>query len=222
MASKRGLFVVFEGADGCGKTTQLELLLSHIRRRDKYNEVLAAREPTKYSVELRNKLSNDKNAFSDGERMAELFVKDRKRHNSLLDYDLKYGCHVLCDRYALSTLAYQSAQGVPLENLTKMHESVRLLMPDITFLIDVSFEVLRERKQKRGESLEKFESDEAFIKALIAQYKTLADKAKGDGRLKNIVGAIQIIGGSYEPNAVARDIAGAFNLVYNAWETGRL
>jgi dTMP kinase len=222
MASKRGLFVVFEGADGCGKTTQLELLLSHIRRRDKYNEVLAAREPTRYAIELKERLSKDKDAFSDGEKMAKFFVRDRKKHNRLLDSGLKYGCHVLCDRYALSTLAYQSAQGVTLKNLMKWHEDAVLLTPDITFLIEVPFEVLRERKQKRGESLEKFESDEAFIKALIAQYKTLADKAKGDGRLKNIVGAIQIIGGSYEPNAVARDIAGAFNLVYNAWETGRL
>lgn len=70
----KGAFVVFEGIDGSGKSSQIAKLADEIRVRDKYQPVLLTREPTWRAGEIRKKLAEDRDAFSDGGRLAYLYV----------------------------------------------------------------------------------------------------------------------------------------------------
>ena len=138
-AKRRGLFVVFEGIDGSGKSTQIGRLSDYVRAQDKYQDVLLTREPTWRATELKDKLKGDSDAFSDARLMARLFVEDRKIHaySQILPV-LKERCFVICDRYTMSTLAYQSAQGEDMRALIQLHRDAKITAPDLTFYVNVS------------------------------------------------------------------------------------
>jgi dTMP kinase len=223
MAEKKGMFVVFEGIDGSGKDVQMELLAKHIRELDKYNEVLLAREPTHKAKKIKEALSKEKDAFSGGKRLAELYVTgDRVPHtNELIIPVLKWGAFVLSSRYSMSTLAYQYAQGVPLNDLLKMHEKTKTLTPDLTFYLNVPFEVAKARKELRGENLEKFERDEEFIGQLLERYGVLVELSTNN-RVRNVIGLVKVINGAQEIPAVAADVRCAFDKVYDLWTRNEL
>ena len=143
---KRGLFIVFEGIDGSGKSTQIGKLADYIREVDKYQDVLLTREPTWRSKELKKLLIQEKDAFSSGERMAQLFIEDRKAHTfDQISSNLNQGVFVLCDRYSMSTCAYQSAQGVNLTRLIDAHRNDSIIIPDLTFFINVPEKIAEAR-----------------------------------------------------------------------------
>src|SRR3989338_2438111 len=205
------LFIVFEGIDGSGKTSQIELLARHIRAKDKYQDVLLTREPTWRSTELQEKLCVEGDAFSDGARMAYLFVEDRKihTHNQIIPA-LEQKSFVLCDRYAMSTCAYQSAQGVPIDKLLAYHESAITRTSDITFYVSVPREVAEQRMIKRGAPRERFEKNTNFTDLLIAQYNWLAVQSFSDERVKNVIGPVVQIDGSQSIDDVELDVIEAF------------
>jgi len=160
MKDKKGLFVVFEGIDGCGKTTQMHNLINHMEQLSRYTDVLRTHEPWK-SLEVKRKLAEDRDAYSDATSMTRLFIEDRIDHTrELIVPNLKKGVFVFCDRYSLSTCAYQSAQGMNVEELIRMHENELILKPDVTFLVDVSIETATKRKTNRGMKSEKFDDFE--------------------------------------------------------------
>jgi len=100
--SKEGLFVVFEGIDGSGKTTQAQMFASYLDSRSVSRTFLTA-EPTD---ELVGRLIR-KILLLGRETMACLFFADRSLHLAEIEPILKCGRNVVCDRYAYSTLAYQ-------------------------------------------------------------------------------------------------------------------
>jgi dTMP kinase len=108
--SKKGLLIVFEGIDGTGKSTQMSLLATALRQQGL--EVLETREPTmgKFGQQIRA-LYNNRNGVTP-EQELELFLADRREHvQNLLMPALMEGKIVLCDRYFLSTAAYQGCLG---------------------------------------------------------------------------------------------------------------
>ena len=145
MGKPRGKFIVFDGLDGAGKGVQAKKLHNYLFDKDKKNHVLLTREPyySEYYEEIRRILKETKNPKDNAERLAELFVADRKEHVRVLERDLADGNQVVCDRYKYSTLAYQQTQGVPLGQLIKMHEGV--LVPDLVLIVDVPAEVAMKR-----------------------------------------------------------------------------
>lgn len=170
---KRGLFIAFEGIDGCGKSTQVTKLAKHILDLDKHNHVLITREPYK-NRDIRKILQAESNPYSQAENLAELFVKDRKEHlNELILPTLNQGAYVITDRYSLSTLAYQQTQGVPLEKLISLHKNVKI--PDIVFLVDLPVKTALERMRKDSEREieQKFEKEVEFIQKLRQNYLDL-------------------------------------------------
>ncbi len=139
--SNKGLFISFEGVDGCGKTTQVKLLRDKLLSED--DRVELVREPggIKISEEIRKILLNPNNLSMNFQTEALLMIASRAQ----LTFDLiipllEKGNIVLADRFSDSTLAYQGG-GRKLDiNMLKLinNFATKNLVPDLTFLIDIS------------------------------------------------------------------------------------
>jgi len=159
---KQGCLIVFEGTDGTGKSTQLELLAQYLRERG--HLVITTREPTdgEYGQRIRQLYVN-RNQCSREEELA-LFLDDRRQHvNELLNPSLGQGKIVLCDRYFLSTAAYQGAVGFDPETI--LERNAFAPEPDLALLFQVPPEVGTDRIVKgRGDTLNDFEQQDTLKK----------------------------------------------------------
>lgn len=129
-----GLFIVFEGIDGTGKSTQLHLLAERLRQLG--YAVVATREPTNgpYGQKIRE-LFVDRGAVSQEEEL-ELFIADRDQHvKEIIAPALSDGCVVICDRYYLSTVAYQGANGMDQDLILKKNEDFPV--PDLAIILEI-------------------------------------------------------------------------------------
>jgi len=205
---KRGLFIAFEGMDGCGKTTQVWKLAKHIFNLDKHNHVIVTREPWK-NRDIRKILQGDNDPYGQAGKLAHLFIQDRKSHiRHLIAPNIRTGALVISDRYSFSTLGYQQTQGFPLWKLIEMHKG--LPVPDIIFLVDVpAKEAVRRMKNDKNERAKKhkFEKDIKFMQKLRQNYLKLATINN-----HNVV----ILDGTKSINHIfEKQIVPAFNEFYN-------
>lgn len=209
--TKRGFFIVFEGIDGSGTSTHVHKLEEKIEELDKYQDVLRTHEPWK-NEEIKRKLTEDRDAYSDAMEMAELYVHDRVEHTrQIIRPALENGIIVLCSRYKMSTCAYQWAQGVRLNNLLAMHEHRGLITPDLTFFLDVPRHVAEDRIKKTRNGLEKFEKEPEFTEKLIRAYNVLTQMADVD---EKVFGKVLRINSDKETEKVADEIFSRFHIYY--------
>ncbi len=149
-----GLFITFEGADGCGKSTQLRLLAEYLEENGA--DVVRTREPGGSFVaeKIRAILLDNENAEMDALTEALLYAAARAEHvRRVIKPALQAGKVVLCDRFIHSSLAYQGygrELGVPL--VWRINEpAIDGCMPDITVFINVppdrAFSRMNEYKQ---------------------------------------------------------------------------
>ena len=173
---KKGLFITFEGADGCGKTTQIELLKKYLDEKGIKN--IQTREPgaTELGVELRKILLHyDKPVSNVAETY--LYLADRAQH---VEFEIKpaleNGTVVLCDRYTDSTLSYQGyARKQNLETIEKLNEiATDGLKPDLTIVFDIDSLLAQKRLSGEKDRLEKEGLE--FHKALRLGYLEIAKK----------------------------------------------
>ena len=148
----RGLFIVLEGPDGAGISTQTALLHASLVQRG--IRAIATKEPTIGPIGsvIRQALTHRLVApaaepLSD-DIMALLYAADRLDHIRVdIEPRLQAGIHVVCDRYRLSSYAYQ---GATLGQEWVRQLNSRSIKPDVTFFIDVPPDVSRERINARG------------------------------------------------------------------------
>jgi dTMP kinase len=168
---RQGILIVFEGTDGTGKSTQLQLLGCYLR--DKGYPLLTTREPTDgpYGRKIRS-LYMDRNKYSREEEL-ELFLADRRQHvHELLLPALRQGKVILCDRYFLSTAAYQGARGFDPEKILEMNRFAP--DPDLALLFQVPLDTgLKRITSGRGEELNDFEQRESLdrVAAIFSSIK---------------------------------------------------
>ena len=170
----RGVFITFEGADGCGKTTQIELLKKYLDEKNIKN--IQTREPgaTELGVELRKILLHYEKPVSD---VAEtfLYLADRAQHTEFeIKPMLDDGYIILCDRFIDSTVSYQGyARKQDINQIKKLNEiATKGLKPDLTIVFDIESEVAQKRLQGEKDRLEKEGLE--FHKALRFGYLELA------------------------------------------------
>ena len=154
----RGKFIVFEGPDGSGKSTQLALFAEHLA--GKGASVVTEREPTGETIGalVRRVLSGELDY--EAETLALLFAADRREHVRRIEALLDEGKTVLCDRYVYSSIAYQGLE-LPIERVAEVNRAnIERLLPDMVVYIDLPTEKCMERITKNRETVEIFETRE--------------------------------------------------------------
>ena len=153
---EKGLFITFEGADGSGKTTQLNMVKDFLI--EKGFDVVVTREPGSLDIgkKIREILLHAKEIVADRCEMF-LFLADRAQHvETYIKPALKQGKIVLCDRHTDSTIAYQGYgrnQDIELlKNLNKI--AVNGIEPDLILLYDVSTEIAQLRVGSEKDRME--------------------------------------------------------------------
>lgn len=155
--AKKGLFITFEGADGCGKTTQINLLNKYLQ--DKNCETIVTLEPGGSDIgkNLRQILLHHEGYVSP---RAELFMylADRAQHvDAVVVKNVEQGKIVLCDRHIDSLVAYQGyARGGDIEKINFLNEiATNGYKPNLTLVFDVDSEIAQTRVGKVKDRLEK-------------------------------------------------------------------
>lgn len=152
----KGLFITFEGADGCGKTTQLMLLAKYLK--SKGLEVVVTREPGARGLgeKIREILLNyDGEVSSQAE--AFLFLADRAQHiDVIVNPAVKNGKIVLCDRHTDSTIAYQGyGRGLDIDRIKMLNNlATGDRRPDLTFVFDIDVETSMKRVGNEKDRME--------------------------------------------------------------------
>ena len=215
-SDQKGLFIVFEGIDGSGTSTQVHELSRRIESLDKYQDIMRTHEPWR-SADIKRRLQEDRDAYSDPEEMSRLFVADRVDHSyRLIIPNIDANAIVISSRYKMSTCAFQQAQGVPIETLLKMHGyNNGILTPDITFFLDVPREVASERMRRRGDPSEKFERNAEFIDKVVANYRDLVSLAQRDS---DLFGKVLRIDATKSVKEVSEEVYQDFLSVYRTWK----
>ena len=151
----KGKFITFEGADGGGKSTQLQLAATWLRQQG--YEVVTTREPggTVLAEKVRELVLDPALPLNTASQTL-LYLAARSEHvEKVIKPALKAGKIVLCDRFSDSTLVYQGLSvGKNLNELTELRRLCSFaaagLTPDLTILLDGRPEVLAERREQRG------------------------------------------------------------------------
>ena len=153
---KKGLFITFEGADGSGKTTQLNLVKDFLEKEG--YDVVVTREPGALELgkKIRNILLHYEGVVADRCEMF-LFLADRAQHvDTFIKPSIQDGKVVLCDRYIDSPVAYQGyGREQDIQLLKDLNNiAVNSLKPDLTLLFDVSTETAQQRVGSEKDRLE--------------------------------------------------------------------
>ena len=153
---EKGLFITFEGTDGCGKTTQIEMLKDYFEKQGR--TVLLTREPGAKGLgtKLREILLN-----YDGEVSpvceSFLFLADRAQHvDTIIKPAVARGEIVLCDRHTDSTVAYQGyGRELDIEQIKMLNNiATSGLKPDLTFIFDIDIDTTQKIVGKNKDRME--------------------------------------------------------------------
>jgi dTMP kinase len=164
------LFIVFEGIDGSGKTTQAKMLADRLAEAGV--PVLLTAEPSDSPAGLAIKSMTTR---LPAEEEARLFTEDRRDHvQHVIKPALKKGCTVVCDRYVYSSVAYQGARGIDAREIISANSEFAPAA-DITFLLEIPVEEALSRiAGKRPEGFSPFELKEDLM-AVDVIYRKLTD-----------------------------------------------
>lgn len=171
------MFIVFEWIDWSWKDTQLEKVFSYLRKKDKNLQIWTTKEPTKNTKS--GKIILEKLSwkwFKNRQEALELFVKDREEQTQIRKQIIKHSV-ILSSRFDYSTFAYQWAQGMSFEEIYNSHNYENILLPDLTFIFDISEEKIEKRLNSRNEKKEIFENVE-FLKKVRKKYLETYEKLK--------------------------------------------
>jgi dTMP kinase len=190
----KGCLITFEGIEGSGKTTQLQLLADHLRRRDV--RVVTTREPggTQLGERIRDLLLDPRLAPV---ATAELFLLEAARAQvvaTVIVPALEDGAFVLSDRFADSSLAYQgAARSLGAETVARLNAlACGGVVPDRTLVFHIEAETALARARGRASTTavnRRFEDEDlTFHRAVASAYLELAKASPGRVKVVNATG----------------------------------
>jgi dTMP kinase len=175
-----GKLIVFEGGEGCGKTTQLARAQPWLRDRGIVN-LVTTREPggTALGVQIRQLLLTDTDEPMASRTELLLYAADRAQHvETFLRPHLAQGALVLGDRYTDSTVAYQGyGRQLDLELIHQLNQmATNGLQSDLTLWLDLDVEIGLQRTQQRGQRDRIEQADLAFHQRVRDGFRALAEQ----------------------------------------------
>lgn len=193
-----GLFIVIEGIDGTGKSTQVRRLGEWLTRQGR--EVVLSREPTDgpWGRKLRESASTAR--LSPGDEL-ECFLNDRRQHvEELIKPSLAAGKVVILDRYYFSTMAYQGARGFDPGEIRRRNEAFAPV-PDLLLILDLDVNAALERIGGRGDTANEFEKRENLERCREI-FLSLKDEAfshviSSEGTLDDVAWQVREVVGSH-------------------------
>lgn len=186
--NKKSFFIVIEGLDGSGKSTQAKLIKEYLEKLGRQCHV--TKEPTDWSEPgKRARAIIQKEIKAPPEDLQGFMAQDRKEHlQKEITPNLQKGIDVISDRYFFSTIAYGSLDCSP-KWLKSLNSGFPI--PDITLFIDTNTKTCIKRMESRGKKLDLFETEEK-LKKIRRAYLELAENYKnfkiidGNGTIQNV------------------------------------
>lgn len=172
------MFIVLEGLDGSGKSTQLENIMNHIENNYPNLKVVFTREPGGYEnhvgEDIRQVILN--NEMDDYTR-ALLYAASRYENAKLIKEWIDKGYVVICDRYIYSSLAYQSNESLDMKEIMQINRYDDIIKPDKILFFRITMDTYKTRKNARSKirKLDAIETkpDEFFLKVISNYGKAL-------------------------------------------------
>ncbi len=173
MKLRKGALITFEGGEGCGKSTHVNLLKDYLK--NKGFEVLVIREPggTKTGEKLRKILLESKSEISPLTELLLFLASRRELVIKVIEPALRNGKIVICDRFMDSTIAYQGyGRGIDIKLVGKLNDTVvgKKAFPGLTFVLDTDKHL---GFKSKGEDRIEVE-DESFHKRVRKGYLEIA------------------------------------------------
>ena len=197
------LFIVVEGIDGAGTTTQGDLLCEALRRAGR--TVHRTQEPSDGEIGqlLRRALRHQTTNPLCARQVAMLFAADRLDHcRNEIGVALARGDFVVCDRYLGSSLTFQVIDGAGDFDAAWVRSlNQPIITPDLSLLIDVPVDVSLARIEARGKPIERFEVAETLTRVRQRYLEVFAHEREG-------LGAVAVIDGTPAADAVAFAVLG--------------
>ncbi len=166
-------FISFEGIDGCGKTTQINLLSKYLDSIDHDNVIVREPGGTKVSEKIRKILLDNNNQISN-ETETLLFLSARSQLvNEIVSKNIIENKFTICDRYIDSTLAYQGyGRGLDLKKIRLLNDfATSNIKPDLTFILDIKLSDSIKRIGKNRDRME--ESGLDFLRKVSLGYQKI-------------------------------------------------
>ena len=204
----KGSFISFEGIDGCGKSTQIDLLAKYFTTQNK--NFVKTEEPggTLGSNEIRKILLRENNFHWSVETETLLFMAARNDHvEKVIKPAIEDNKIVICDRFMDSTIVYQGMRSPQAKKLSLTLFELIGINPDITFLIDMDPEIALARALNRATNEDRFENYGInFQRQLRQNFLDIANKNSD---------RIKIIDGNRSPQRVAAKIIKSIETLTN-------
>ena len=168
-------FVVFEGIDGCGKSTALEALYDFLWN-ETTDSIRVGTEPTSYeSGELIRKALGGSIEGISSEILLGMFLADRAIHQKEISIANVRRSWYLCDRYIYSNMVYNAKDDEDMKRIEKLNSN--FIKPDVVFYIDTPVEICLDRIARRNGKKEIFENKEKLTE-VKRRYDMIADSGK--------------------------------------------